>query len=94
MIIAYINHWRNYQSKPVFLKDLSLTRTFRIMKKLMQIMYYNFKNAGAKEEPVERLDEFHTVRYPWQVDYMTSDEYMDSKDQVAICSCGESIDSL
>jgi len=30
MIIAYINHWRNYQSKPVFLKDLSLTRTFRI----------------------------------------------------------------
>ena len=63
-------------------------------KKLMQIMYYNFKNAGAKEEPVERLDEFHTVRYPWQVDYMTSDEYMDSKDQVAICSCGESIDSL
>ena len=33
------------------------------IKKLIQIMYYNFKNVGAKEEPVERLDEFHTGRY-------------------------------
>lgn len=64
-------------------------------KKLMQIMYYNFKNTGAKEETVERLDEFHAViRYPGQAYYMTSDKYMDSKDHVAICSCGESIDSL
>ncbi|MGH7800893.1 MAG: hypothetical protein ACREOW_09740 [Thermodesulfobacteriota bacterium] len=33
-------------------------------KKLIQIMYYNFKNVGTQGEPVERLDEFHTVRYP------------------------------
>ncbi|HLE25809.1 MAG TPA: hypothetical protein VI935_09185 [Thermodesulfobacteriota bacterium] len=63
-------------------------------KKLMQIMYYNFKNAGAQEEPVESLHEFHTDIYPWQIDFMTSNEDMDSKDQVVICSCGESIDSL